>query len=58
LLKLWPSQAENIKNNFSYASSSKIHKDANRNGEFVYHDFKITYKRFESSSTKADRWRS
>ena len=31
---------------------------ADRNGEFVYHDFKIIYKRFESAGTKADHERS
>ena len=30
---------------------------ADQNGEFVNHDFKIIYKRFESASTKADHVR-
>ena len=30
---------------------------ADRNGEFVYHDFKISYKRFESANTKFDHER-
>ena len=31
---------------------------AYRNGEFVYHDFKISYKRFESANTKFEHERS
>ena len=31
---------------------------ADQNGEFVYHGFKIMYKRFKSSSNKADRGRT
>ena len=31
---------------------------SDRNGEFVYRDFKIIYKRFESARTKAEHERS
>ena len=46
LLRIWPFQAKH----FIFASHEKT-----QNGKFVYHGFKIIYKRFKSSSTKTDR---